>query len=92
MTKLRNLLLAGAVAAASLTATAAQAQYYQAPPPPGYYHHWHHGDRYWGPRHIVYHWDYYHLPPPPYGTVWVHDGPNFLLLDSYGNVVRVWGY
>jgi len=92
MTKFRSLLLAGVIAATTLGVHAAQAQYYAAPPPPpGYYHHWHHGDHYYGPHHVVDHWRRYDLPPPPYGTVWVHDGPGFVLLDGYGTVLRYWG-
>jgi hypothetical protein len=81
---------AAALAVATLGASAAQAQYY-APSPPGYTHHWHHGDRFYGHRDVVDHWDRYRLPPPPRGAYWVHDGPRFVLLGGDGIVIRVWG-
>jgi Ni/Co efflux regulator RcnB len=43
-----------------------------------------------GPRRVVTHWNHYHLPPPPYGSVWVQEGPQFVLLDGRGFVTRVW--
>jgi Nickel/cobalt transporter regulator len=91
--QLRSLFLATAMAVASLGATAAQAQYYQPGPPPGYYHHhyWHHGDFYHGPRYVVRHWEVYHLPPPPYGFMWVRADHQFLLIGGNGFVARVWG-
>jgi Nickel/cobalt transporter regulator len=95
--KLRSLFLATVLATASLGAAAAQAQYYPHPaPPPGYghpdhYHQWHHGDRYYGPREVVHHWGNYHLPPPPYGFVWVRSGGQFLMLGRDGMIARVWG-
>jgi hypothetical protein len=91
MRKLSTLLAVSVLASAALGAGLAQAQVYAPPPPPGYYHHWHHGDRFYGHRHVEYHWDRYHLPPPPPGTFWVHDGPQFLLLDGHGVILRVWG-
>jgi hypothetical protein len=92
MTRLRALLFTSAMGFAALGATAAQAQYYAAPPPPppGYYH-WHHGDRFYGPRHVVNHWWKYGLPRPPYGYVWVSAGPRFLLVGPDGVIDRVWG-
>jgi hypothetical protein len=89
---LTKLLLASAVALTTLGAGAAQAQYYSPPPPPGYYHHhhhWHPGDRYYGPRHPIYHWERYHLPPPPPGAYWVNDGGQFVLVGGGGSVIRL---
>jgi len=83
------------MAVTSLAGTAAQAQqYYAPPPPPGYYHHWHHGERYWGPRHVVYHWWKYGLPAPPPGAVWVEagDSHHFVLVGGDGYVIRAWGW
>jgi Nickel/cobalt transporter regulator len=91
MNKFRSFLIASTVAVLSLgSAAVAQAQYYPAPPPGYYHHYWHEGDRYYGPRHIVRHWRYYHLPPPPYGYVWVQTGPQFLLIGPGGVISRVW--
>jgi Ni/Co efflux regulator RcnB len=87
--RLRSILFA-AVAAASFGTCVAQAQPYQPGPPPPGWHHWHRGDRYYGPRRVVTHWNHYHLPPPPYGSVWVQEGPQFVLLDGRGFVTRVW--
>lgn len=94
--RLHSILFA-AMAAASLGASVAQAQPYSqpGPPPPHYNHpptwrHWHAGDRYYGPRRVVTHWDRYHLPPPPYGSVWVQEGPQFVLIGGNGFVTRVW--
>lgn len=92
--RLRAILFA-AVATASLGASAAQAQPYYPPGPPHYnqppaWHHWHRGDRYYGPRRVVTHWDRYHLPPPPRGSVWVQEGPQFVLIGGSGFVTRVW--
>jgi hypothetical protein len=93
MKHFRSVIFASALAATSLGV--AQAQPYGPPPGPppgpGYYHHWHHGDRYYGHPVYVHHWSDYHLPPPPPGTVWVHDGPNFLALNPGGVIIRVWG-
>jgi hypothetical protein len=93
MKHFRSFLLASAVATLSLGATAAEAQYYAPPsPPPGPYHHhhrWHQGDRYYGHGHVIHHWARYNLPPPPYGYVWVQDGPTFLLLGGGGVIERV---
>ena len=92
MNKLRSFLVTGtAIVMALGSAAVAQAQYYQ-PVPPGYWHHhhhWHVGDRYYGPRHFV-HWRRHHLPPPPYGYVWVQEGPQFLLIGPGGVISRVW--
>jgi hypothetical protein len=94
--RLRSILFAAA-AAASLGAGVAQAQQYYSPgPPPPHYnqsptwHHWHRGDRYYGPRRVVIHWDRYHLPPPPHGSVWVQEGPQFVLIGGGGFVTRVY--
>ena len=88
ISRLRSVLLA-AIAAATLSAAAAQAQpYYQPGPGPGW-HHWHHGDRFYGPRHVVIHWRRHHLPPPPPGSVWVQEGPQFVLVGRDGFVLRV---
>ena len=38
------------------------------------------GDRYYGPRDVVHHWGRYHLPPPPYGYVWIRSNGQFLML------------
>jgi hypothetical protein len=93
MNKLRSFVVAGTALVMSLgTAAVAQAQYYP-PPPPGYWHHhhhWHPGDRYFGPRHVIVHWYHHHLPRPPYGYVWMQDGPQFLLVGPGGVISRVW--
>jgi Ni/Co efflux regulator RcnB len=93
MNKLRSLFVAGTALVLSLgTAAVAQAQYYP-PPSPGYWHHhhhWHVGERYYGPRHIIVHWRYHHLPPPPYGYVWVQAGPQVLLIGPDGRIAREW--
>jgi|GEM_PF-4625075 len=83
----KPLLFAGV--ALALGTAAAQAQPYYPPGPPRP-HYWHQGDYYRGHQHIVHHWRRYHLPPPAPGTVWVQDGPNFLLLSHGGFIVRVW--
>jgi hypothetical protein len=93
MLRLRSLLFAATLSAAALGTGAAQAQQYYppGPPPPGYGHPWHHGDRFYGPRHVVHHWWKYGLSRPPYGYVWVEAGPRFLLVGPDGVIDRVWG-
>jgi Ni/Co efflux regulator RcnB len=88
--RLRSILFA-AMAAASLGAGAAHAQQYYPPGQPPAWHHWHSGDRYYGPRHVVTNWRHYRLPPPPRGSVWVHEGPQFVLIGRHGYIARVWG-
>jgi Ni/Co efflux regulator RcnB len=90
MNKLRSFFVAGTALVMSL-GTVAVAQAY--PPPPGYWHHhhhWHEGERFHGPRHIIVHWRHFRLSPPPYGYVWVKQGPQFLLLAPGGVISRVW--
>jgi Ni/Co efflux regulator RcnB len=87
--RLRSILFA-AVAAASLGASVAQAESHS--DRPQNWHQWHRGDRYYGPRHVVTHWDHYNLPRPPHGSIWVQEGPQFVLLGHDGFVTRVWGH
>ncbi len=98
MIRLRNLLMATAIATTALGAGTALAQPYPYDHHDGWYdhdhhwHHWHHwrpGDRYDGPRYIVHNWGYYHLPPPPPGAYWVNTGGRFVLVGGNGLVIRL---
>ncbi len=89
MTLKTTLLAATGFAVAVLTAAPALAQQYYAPPPAWHeHHHWHHGDHYYGRPDVVYHWEHFHLYPPPYGFEWVRDGHQFLLIKVSDGWIR----
>jgi Ni/Co efflux regulator RcnB len=55
-------------------------------PQPGfYYHRWAYGERlpygWWGSQWFIQDYDFYGLPPAPYGYEWVRVGPDALLID-----------
>lgn len=91
--------LAAIIAATTMGSTAALAQPYQpGPPPPGYYHgpggppgpgwhRWHRGDRFYGNRYVVNHWQRYRLRPPPPGYQWVQYGNQFVLIGIASGIV-----
>jgi hypothetical protein len=98
MKRFLGLPLAAVIAVTAMGSTAALAQPYQPGPPPGYYHgpgpgpgpgwhHWHRGDRFYGNRYVVHHWQRYRLRPPPPGYQWVQYGNQFVLIGIASGIV-----
>lgn len=74
------------------------ARRFRAPPyrrPAGWYERrWSFGDflpaLFWSSGYWLGDFDYYELPPPPYGTVWVRNGADALLIDrDSGEIISV---
>ncbi len=65
-----------------------------APPPGWHYQPWNYGQvlpaAYWNQPYWLTNYSQYGLQPPPYGYVWVQNGPDALAVDSYsGTILQV---
>ena len=64
------------------------------PPPGWHYQSWNYGQvlppAYWNQPYWLTNYSQYGLQPPPYGYVWVQNGPDALAVDSYsGTILQV---
>ncbi len=88
--KHKILAAAGLVMSLGVAAPAFAQQYYPQPDADHWehHHHWHHGEHFHGNANVVYHWDHYRLPPPPYGFEWVRADHQFLLINASNGWIR----